>query len=222
MRTNRRTFKQHPARITANISQIAAGEARRGCRPKHWLACYIVAMPETTTAQIVPTFTAAMRSSLAKGLHKIEHCASQLTDEQFWWRPREDMNSIANLVLHLAGNLRQWAVTGVNESADRRNRPREFSDRSGRTKAELLKILRGVIEEVETVLATLTAEDFVAKRRIQGNDVNVASAILNSVCHFQGHVQEIIHITREQLGAKYRFDFVPQGAEQESASGPGV
>ncbi|HET6325639.1 MAG TPA: DUF1572 family protein [Planctomycetaceae bacterium] len=179
-------------------------------------------MPDTTTDQIVSTFTATMRASLAKGLHKIEHCASQLTDEQFWWRPREDMNSIANLLLHLAGNLRQWAVSGVNDSADTRNRPREFSDRSGRSKAELLKILRDVIGEVEAALATLTAEQLVAARRIQGYDVNVASAVLNTVCHFQGHVQEIIHITREQLGAKYRFDFVPQGAEQESAAGPGI
>jgi uncharacterized protein DUF1572 len=179
-------------------------------------------MPESITTEIVATFSAAARSSLAKGMHKIEHCASQLTDEQFWWRPREDMNSIANLLLHLAGNMRQWAVSGVSQSQDTRNRPREFSDRSGRSKAELLKILRGVIEEVETVLATLSAEQLVASRRIQGNDVNVASAILNTVCHFQGHVQEVIHITREQLGAKYRFDFVPQGPEQESASGRGV
>jgi hypothetical protein len=31
-------------------------------------------------------------------------------------------------------------------------------------------------------------------------------------------VQEIIHMTREQLGEKYRFDFVPKGKEQESAT----
>lgn len=179
-------------------------------------------MPDTLTDQIVSTFTATMGASLAKGLHKIEHCASQLSDEQFWWRPREDMNSIANLVLHLAGNLRQWAVSGVKDSADTRNRPREFSDRSGRPKAELLGILRDVIGEVEAALATLGADQLVAARRIQGYEVNVASAVLHTVCHFQGHVQEIIHITREQLGAKYRFDFVPQGAEQESAGGPGV
>jgi hypothetical protein len=179
-------------------------------------------MLETTTTELLTAFSAAVRASLAKGMHKIEHCASQLTDEQFWWRPREDMNSIANLVLHLAGNLRQWAVTGLNDGKDTRNRPREFADRSGRSKVELLEILRGVIDDVETVLTTLTAEQLVASRRIQGCDVNAVAAVMNSVCHFQGHVQEIIHLTREQLGETYRFDFVPQGAEQESSAGPGV
>jgi Protein of unknown function (DUF1572) len=179
-------------------------------------------MSDTTRTEIAAAFTAAARSSLAKSLHKIEHCAGQLTEEQFWWRPREDMNSIANLALHLAGNLRQWAVSGVRSGEDTRNRPREFSDRSGRSKAELLKILRGVIEEVETVLATLTPEQLVAARHIQGSDVNVTTAIMNAVCHFQGHVQEIIHLTREQLGERYRFDFVPHGAEQESATGKGI
>jgi hypothetical protein len=179
-------------------------------------------MPEATITEVAAAFTGAARSSLAKSLHKIEHCASQLTEEQFWWRPREDMNSIANLVLHLVGNLRQWAVSGVSSGEDTRNRPREFSDRSGRSKTELLKILRGVIEDVETVLATLTPEQLVASRHIQGSDVNVTAAIMNAVCHFQGHVQEIIHLTREQLGERYQFDFVPQGAEQESAGGKGV
>jgi hypothetical protein len=179
-------------------------------------------MTESTTTEILSAFRAAVRESLAKSLHKIEHCASQLTEEQFWWRPREDMNSIANLVLHLAGNLRQWAVAGLGDGEDTRNRPREFSDRSGRSKAELLGILHGVAGDVETALATLTAEQFVVARRIQGCDVNAVAAVMNAVSHFQGHTQEIIHLTREQLGVKYRFDFVPTGREQESATGPGV
>jgi hypothetical protein len=32
-------------------------------------------------------------------------------------------------------------------------------------------------------------------------------------------VQEIIHMTRVQLGEKYQFDFVPQTPEQISAGG---
>lgn len=132
------------------------------------------------------------------------------------------MNSIANLMLHLAGSLRQWAVSGVSDGQDTRNRPREFSDRSGRFKAELLETLRRVVEEADAALAQLTPEQFVAQRRIQGYDVNVASAIMNSICHVRGHVQEIIHMTRQQLGERYRFDFVPEGPEQESAGGKGV
>ena len=49
------------------------------------------------------------------GRKKIQHCLSQLSDAQVWWRPREEMNSIGNLLLHLTGNIRQWIVAGVGE-----------------------------------------------------------------------------------------------------------
>ncbi|MGD1275721.1 MAG: hypothetical protein ABR964_00685 [Tepidisphaeraceae bacterium] len=35
--------------------------------------------------------------------------------------------------------------------------------------------------------------------------------------HFNGHTQEIIHLTRVQLGDRYKFDFIPRGPQQESA-----
>ena len=49
-------------------------------------------------------------------LRTIRHCVDQLTDDQLWWRPSESMNSIANLLLHLCGNLRQWIVSGVGSA----------------------------------------------------------------------------------------------------------
>jgi hypothetical protein len=36
---------------------------------------------------------------LATNVGKIKHCLEQLNDEQIWWRPRDSINSIANLVL---------------------------------------------------------------------------------------------------------------------------
>ena len=38
---------------------------------------------------------------------KIEACLERLSAEEIWWRPNESSNSIGNLVLHLAGNVRQ-------------------------------------------------------------------------------------------------------------------
>ena len=69
------------------------------------------------------------------------------------------------------------------------------------------------------MIAKLNDQQLVADRRIQGFDTNVLTALFNTISHFRGHTQEIIHMTREQLGDRYRFDFVPQGAEQESAGG---
>ncbi len=179
-------------------------------------------------------FLTAARDTLAEGLHKIEHCVNQLTDDQVWWRPSavqspatannalsktSEMNSIANLMLHLAGNVRQWIIAGVGGAKDVRNRPLEFSDHSRRPKAEVLAQLQKTVAEADAVLARLTPKQLVENRRIQGFDTNVTAALFGTISHFRGHVQEIIHMTRQQLGDRYQFDFVPQGPEQISASG---
>ena len=157
------------------------------------------------------------RHSLAEGLRKIEHCVRQLDEEQVWWRPGLGMNSIANLMLHLSGNVRQWFMSGIAGTRDIRNRPQEFADRSELPKANILSMLRSTVREADELLERLPAEKLIEPRRIQGFDTTVLGAIFDSVAHFRGHVQEIIHMTREQLGEKYKFDFVPKGPEQESA-----
>jgi hypothetical protein len=176
-------------------------------------------MESVTSSELCELFVRAMRDTLSEGMRKIEHCVGQLDDEQVWWRPRGEMNSIANLMLHLSGNLRQWIVSGVGGAEDVRNRPMEFADRSGRGKGEVVGILRKAVAEADAVLAKLTPVQLVSARRIQGHDETVMSAIAHTIPHFRGHVQEIIHMTREQIGEKYRFDFVPKGKEQESAGG---
>jgi len=173
---------------------------------------------ELKASEITDAFIAAVRKTLAEGMRKIEHCADQLTDLQIWHRPRPEMNSIANLMLHLSGNLRQWIVSGIAGAKDVRNRPMEFFDRSNRPKHELLAILKQTVSEADTALKALTPATLLSRRQIQGYDVNAIEAIEHTIPHFRGHVQEIIHMTRQQLGEQYRFDFVPSKA-QESAGG---
>ena len=44
---------------------------------------------------------------LSAALDRVRHCLSQLSDEQVWQRAAEGLNSVGNLLLHLAGNVRQ-------------------------------------------------------------------------------------------------------------------
>jgi hypothetical protein len=56
-------------------------------------------------------------------------------------------------------------------------------------------------------------------RRIQGFDETVLSAIFDSLTHFNGHTQEIVFITRLQLGDRYQFAWKPATPEQGAPVG---
>jgi hypothetical protein len=81
-------------------------------------------------------------------LPKIERCVEKLTDEQVWWRPNPESNSIGNLLLHISGNARQWIVCGLGGGLDERRRQKEFDEREGIPRHELLARLRTTIAEV--------------------------------------------------------------------------
>ena len=166
------------------------------------------------TTQLAEAVSNAAADELANAVRKIKHCLAQLSDEQLWWRPSEEMNSVGNLLLHLCGNLRQWIICGIGGEEDRRDRPAEFAQRDGLSKEEMLSQLDATVTEAQAALSRMTVDDLLAGRRIQGFEVSGMQAIFDAVPHFRGHTQEIVHMTRVQLGDDYQFDFVPSTPEQ--------
>lgn len=129
---------------------------------------------------------------------KIERCLEQLSDQETWWRAGEESNSIGNLILHLAGNARQWIVCGVGDAgADERVRQQEFDERREIPRAELIAVLKKTLAEVDGVLARLDHAQILAARRIQGrDDITILEAIFHVVEHFSMHTGQIILLTK--------------------------
>lgn len=147
----------------------------------------------------------ALCDELAAALGRIAHCVGQLTDEQVWSRPTPAMNSVGNLMLHLAGNVRQLIVAGVGGESDIRDRQAEFDARGPIPADELLGKLLMVVKEAREVIASASDERLRAMIPIKRYDLNGIEAIVRSIAHFRGHAQEIIHMTRRILGEKYEF-----------------
>jgi len=163
-----------------------------------------------TSDELAREVTAAAGRELDSALARIKHCLDQLSDDQIWQRPGTSQNSIANLLFHLAGNLRQWIIVGLGGGEDRRDRPREFADDSRLPKAELIARLEAAVSEAQTVLARQTAAELTRVRHIQEWDVSGLAAIFDAVPHFRGHTQEIVFRTRLLLGERYKFAWTPQ------------
>jgi uncharacterized damage-inducible protein DinB len=143
---------------------------------------------------------------LESAIKKIVNCVDQLSEAQIWSRENESRNSIANLMLHMAGNLRQWIISGVGGAKDTRDRQSEFDQRTPLPKSQLLSSLQKTVAEAATAMANVTADVLLRVRHVQRGDVSALEAILHSVAHFRGHTQEIIHMTRDLLGDSYRFE----------------
>jgi hypothetical protein len=167
-----------------------------------------------TADELAAAVGTAAANELESARDRIEHCLGQLTEEQVWQRPGPGLNSVGNLILHLCGNVRQWVVAGIGGAPDHRNRPAEFAERGPVPKDELLRRLDTVVAEAGRVLMGVSARQLAERRRIQGFDVTGAAAIFDSVPHFRGHTQEIVHMTRLQLGDAYRFAWVPTTPEE--------
>ena len=187
-----------------------------GSSPNQGLAGWIMRRISSMSdkASVGQAYIVASRHRLAECVKKIKHCLAQLSDEQVWWRPHDSMNSIANIILHLCGNLRQWIVSGIGGEPDIRDRPKEFSERSSMSKAELIRRLDEIARQADAVLAGVTDLQLLESRRIQGFGETVLSSNFDSLSHFQGHTQEIVFITRLQLGDAYKFEWVPTSREQ--------
>src|SRR5215510_15296752 len=104
-------------------------------------------------------FISRSRYHLAEDfLPKIERCVDLLSDEQIWWRPNAESNSIGNLLLHLCGNARQWIVSGLGGERDARHRQSEFDQRDVIRRAELVEKLETAVRDVDRMLAEFDSE----------------------------------------------------------------
>jgi uncharacterized damage-inducible protein DinB len=135
---------------------------------------------------------------------RIEECLDRLSPEQIWWRPSEENNSVANLVLHLSGNVRQWIITSVGDRPSPRDRDAEFSARGNAGVSELQALLHETVNEAVSIIEGLTADRLNQRVQIQGFDVSVLEAVYHVVEHFALHAGQIMYITKalrkEDLG----------------------
>lgn len=128
---------------------------------------------------------------LEEGVRRIRKCADQISEEDFWRDPNENLVSIGNLTLHLSGNIRQYLIAGLGKKPFVRNRDGEFQDKPNLKKDQAIGRLAETVAEASEVLEQLKPEVLEAVHTIQGYDLTGTDAIIHVVEHLMYHVGQI-------------------------------
>lgn len=127
---------------------------------------------------------------------KIRLAVAELSYDDVWRRANEESNSIGNLIVHLAGNIRQWIVAGIGGETGERDRAAEFAMRDGPEIPELLSLLEAAVRDADRVIAALDESDLIRECTIQGRNTTVLAATYHVVEHFSMHTGQIVMLAK--------------------------
>jgi len=152
---------------------------------------------------VADNFLASAAARLQLSRKTIASCLEKLTDEQMWHRGGDHENSIANLLLHLEGNMRQWILHGIDNQPDVRRRDDEFTLTPSTQSAAAHAAFNATLDEAAGVIASLdpTRLPIVIDPQPNGTwrNATILEAIFKVVSHLDHHTGQIILLTKQLL-----------------------
>src|SRR5579859_906122 len=135
----------------------------------------------------------------------------QVTDEQLYAVLDEEMNSIALVVKHMAGNMRsRWRdfLTSDGEKPDRQ-RDTEFADPPP-TRAALMALWEDGWYYLFTALEPLSDADITRTVTIRGEGHSVMQAINRQIAHYAYHCGQIVLLAKHFQHDRWKSLTIPR------------
>jgi Protein of unknown function (DUF1572) len=135
---------------------------------------------------------------------------NQLTDDDINWRPNEESNSIANLVIHISGNIHQRIEAGISGHIDNRDRDGEFDVKKVLSKKEAAERIEESFHILEETIRNLSYDDLLKPQKVRRNSVTVLDVLLQCSTHFSEHLGQILYIGKMKLNKDYITTSIPR------------
>ena len=164
-------------------------------------------MPHEFTTSYVAEALAVLRQY--KGL--AERAMSQVADDQLTIALDEEMNSIALIVKHMAGNMRsRWTnfLISDGEKPDR-NRDSEFVE-PPKSRAALMKMWDEGWTLVFGAIEPLSEADLSRSVAIRGEPHSVMQAINRQIAHYSYHCGQIVFLAKHLAADKWQALTIPR------------
>jgi hypothetical protein len=145
-----------------------------------------------------------------------ERGMEQVTDEQLFAVLDGEMNSIAVIVKHLAGNMRsRWADFLITDGEKpNRQRDTEFENPPA-TRSALMNLWEEGWNYVFTALEPLSDADLERTVAIRGEPHSVTQAINRQIAHYAYHCGQIVFLAKHLQATKWKSLTVPRGKSEE-------
>ncbi len=140
-----------------------------------------------------------------------EAAMEQVSDEQLFATLDEEMNSIAIIVKHMAGNMRsRWTdfLTSDGEKPNR-NRDTEFVAPPA-TREGLMKLWNEGWARVFKALEPLSDSDVEREVTIRGEPHSVTQAINRQIAHYAYHSGQIVFLAKHFKSSEWKSLSVPR------------
>jgi uncharacterized damage-inducible protein DinB len=137
---------------------------------------------------------------------------AQVTDEQLTIVLDPEMNSIAQIVKHMAGNMRSRWTDFLTTDGEKPNRQREteFVDPPA-SRAAVLALWEAGWQLVFAALEPLSDDDLASVVEIRGERHSVMQAINRQMTHYAYHVGQIVLLAKHFKSADWRSLSIPRG-----------
>lgn len=136
---------------------------------------------------------------------RVKICLDMLSEEQVWQKSNASSNSIANLILHLCGNMTQYVLSALGGKTDLRERDQEFSTEGGYDKNQLFEKLTAVVHSVVEEIQLHDEDSLLTTRTVQGFQLNGLAIILHITEHYSYHTGQIALLTKLMTNSDLGF-----------------
>ena len=141
---------------------------------------------------------------------------AQVTDEHLFTILDDEMNSIAIIIKHMAGNMRSRFTDFLTSDGEKpnRDRDREFID-PPQTRAAVLEVWESGWICLFEALEPLTSTDIERAITIRGEAHSVMQAINRQIAHYAYHCGQIVFLAKHLQHNHWESLSVPRGMSAE-------
>ena len=139
----------------------------------------------------------ALRIRITKVLPaQIQLCIEELDEEQLWWRPNGQSNSVGNLVLHVRGAVLHFLCRGIGGLEYERDRAAEFAEAGSIPKRKLLAMFDEMVEKAAQTFDALDPLRLGEPSTEPAYYSIIFEDLFGVAIHLATHTGQIVYITK--------------------------